>query len=73
MSESQSINNSNDNSKILNDYAKILNDRIHNLESSIIDLQKGIDNLQYNFSVQVSQTQFIKARNRVPRSGTNII
>jgi hypothetical protein len=46
-----------------NDYYKHLMDRIYNLETNIITLQKGIDNIQFNFSVQSSQTQFIKSRN----------
>lgn len=47
------------------DYSKILMDRIHTLESNIINLQKGIDNLQYNQSVQSSQTHLIKVRNSI--------
>ena len=47
------------------DYSKILMDRIYTLESNIINLQKGIDNLQYNQSVQSSQTHLIKVRNGI--------
>lgn len=47
------------------DYSKILMDRIHTLESNIINLQKGIANLQYNQSVQSSQTDLIKVRNGI--------
>ena len=47
------------------DYSKILMDRIHTLESNIINLQKGIANLQYNQSVQSSQTHLIKVRNSI--------
>ena len=47
------------------DYFKILMDRIYTLESNIINLQKGIDNLQYNQSVQSSQTHLIKVRNGI--------
>lgn len=52
------------------DYFKILMDRIHTLESNIINLQKGIDNLQYNQSVQSSQTHLIKVRNSILAGAT---
>ena len=47
------------------DYSKTLFDRIYNLETNIINLQKAIDNLQYNQSVQSSQTHLIKIRNGI--------
>ena len=47
------------------DYSKNLMDRIYNLEADIINLQKAIDNLQYNQSVQSSQTHLIKVRNNI--------
>jgi hypothetical protein len=47
------------------DYSKNLMDRIYNLEANIINLQKAIDNLQYNQSVQSSQTHLIKVRNNI--------
>ena len=47
------------------DYSKFLIDRIYTLESNIINLQKGIDNLQYNQSIQSSQTDLIKVRNGI--------
>ena len=46
------------------DYSKLLADRIYKLESNIINLQKSIDNLQYNLSIQSSQAQLIKVRNK---------
>ena len=46
-------------------YSKILMDRIYELESNIVKLQKGIDNLQYNQSIQSSQTHLIKVRNGI--------
>lgn len=52
------------------DYSKFLFDRIYNLESNIIKLQKGIDNLQYNQSIQSSQTDLIKVRNGILAGAT---
>ena len=52
------------------DYSKILNDRIYTVESNIIKLQKGIDNLQYNQSIQSSQTDLIKVRNSILAGAT---
>ena len=51
-------------------YSKFLMDRIHTLESNTIKLQKGIDNLQYNQSVQSSQTHLIKVRNHILAGAT---
>lgn len=53
------------------DYSKILMDRIYTLESNIINLQKGIDNLQYNQSIQSSQTHLIKVRNGILANAAN--
>jgi hypothetical protein len=47
------------------DYSKILIDRIYTLEANVVNLQKAIDNLQYNQSVQSSQTHLIKVRNSI--------
>jgi hypothetical protein len=47
------------------DYSKKFMDRIYTLEANIINLQKAIDNLQYNQSIQSSQTHLIKVRNAV--------
>ena len=55
------------------DYSKILNDRIYSVESNIIKLQKGIDNLQYNQSIQSSQTDLIKVRNSILAGATGTI
>ena len=47
------------------DYSKKFMDRIYTLEANIINLQKAIDNLQYNQSIQSSQTHLIKVRNDI--------
>ena len=62
---SKTVNNYSEKDYSEKDYSKILIDRIYNLESNIINLQKAIDNLQYNQSVQSSQTHLIKVRNSI--------